>query len=111
VRNQVEGCLLQGMSRALFEEVAFRRGGTESTDWSSYPIARFEDMPDVVEVALIDRTDQPSVGAGEAATCPVAAAVGNAIFNATGIRLRQYPFTPARISSALAAQSAGKPTA
>jgi nicotinate dehydrogenase subunit B len=111
VRNQVEGCLLQGMSRALFEEVAFRRGGTESTDWSSYPIARFEDMPDVVEVTLIDRTDQPSVGAGEAATCPVAAAVGNAIFNATGIRLRQYPFTPARISSALAAQSAGKPTA
>ncbi|MDB5760131.1 MAG: isoquinoline 1-oxidoreductase subunit beta IorB, molybdoprotein [Burkholderia sp.] len=108
VRNQVEGCLVQGMSRALFEEVAFRRGGTESTDWSSYPIARFEDMPDVVDVALINRVDQPSVGAGEAATCPVAAAIGNAIANATGIRLRQYPFTPARISSALATQSAEK---
>jgi CO/xanthine dehydrogenase Mo-binding subunit len=108
VRNQVEGCLVQGMSRALFEEVAFRRGGTDSTDWSSYPIARFEDVPDAVEVALINRIDQPSVGAGEAATCPVAAAIGNAIFNAAGIRLRQYPFTPARVSSALAAQPGAK---
>ena len=110
VRNQVEGCLVQGMSRALFEEVAFRRGGAESLDWSSYPIARFSDMPDVVEVALINRTDQPSVGAGEASTCPVAAAIGNAVFNATGARLRQYPFTPGRITQALGAQAAA-PTA
>ena len=109
VRNQVEGCLVQGMSRALFEEVAFRRGGTDSTDWSSYPIARFSDVPDVIEVALINRLDQPSVGAGEAGTCPVAAAIGNVVFNATGMRLRQYPFTPERISQALAARPAAAP--
>jgi nicotinate dehydrogenase subunit B len=63
----------------------------------------------VVEVALVNRVDQPSVGAGEAGTCPVAAAIGNAVFNATGIRLRQYPFTPERISQALAARPAAAP--
>ena len=102
VRNQVEGCLVQGMSRALFEEVAFNRGGTTATDWFSYPIARFDDVPEVVEVALVNRLDKPSVGAGEASTCPVAAAIGNAIFHATGARLREYPFTPERVKSALA---------
>jgi CO/xanthine dehydrogenase Mo-binding subunit len=101
-RNQVEGCLVQGMSRALFEEVAFHRGGVDSVDWSSYPIARFSDVPEEVVVALIDRPDQPSVGSGEAATCPVAAAIGNAIFDAAGIRLRAYPFTPQRVKAALA---------
>jgi CO/xanthine dehydrogenase Mo-binding subunit len=101
VRNQVEGCLVQGMSRALFEEVGFNRGGTTSLDWASYPIARFEDIPQRVEVELINRPDKPSVGAGEGATCPVAAAIANAIFNASGARLRQYPFTPARILAAL----------
>jgi nicotinate dehydrogenase subunit B len=102
VRNQVEGCLVQGMSRALFEEVKFDRSGTTSTDWFSYPIARFDDVPEVVEVELINRLDKPSVGAGEASTCPVAGAIGNAIFNATGARLREYPFTPERVKSALA---------
>lgn len=101
VRNQVEGCLVQGMSRALFEEVSFDRSGTTSLDWLTYPIARFNDIPEVVEVELINRLDKPSVGAGEGATCPVAAAIGNAIFNATGTRLRQYPFTPERIRSAI----------
>ena len=105
VRNQVEGSLVQGMSRALFEEVAFNRGGITSTDWSSYPIARFEDMPEVLEVELINRLDQPSVGAGEAATCPLAAAIGNAIFNAVGARLRRYPFTAERVKTALAGTS------
>ncbi|MDB5776643.1 MAG: isoquinoline 1-oxidoreductase subunit beta IorB, molybdoprotein [Herbaspirillum sp.] len=100
-RNQVEGCLVQGMSRALFEEVSFNRGGVTSTDWSSYPIARFEDIPEVVQVELINRLDKPSVGAGEASTCPVAAAIGNAIFDATGARLRQYPFSPDRLKTAL----------
>jgi nicotinate dehydrogenase subunit B len=100
-RNQVEGSLVQGMSRALFEEVAFNRGGVLSTDWSSYPIARFEDIPEVVQVELLNRLDKPSSGAGEAATCPVGAAIGNAIFDAIGARLRQYPFTPERIKNAL----------
>ncbi len=102
VRNQVEGCLIQGMSRALFEEVAFDRSGVTALDWTAYPIARFADIPQVVEVELISRPDRPSVGAGEGATCPVAAAIGNAIFNATGARLRQYPFKPERIKTALA---------
>ena len=101
VRNQVEGCLIQGMSRALFEEVAFDHTGTTSLDWAAYPIARFADIPQVVEVELINRPDKPSVGAGEGATCPVAPAIGNAIFNATGARLRQYPFKPERVKTAL----------
>ncbi|MBK4738414.1 xanthine dehydrogenase family protein molybdopterin-binding subunit [Noviherbaspirillum pedocola] len=101
-RNQVEGCLVQGMSRALFEEVTFHRGGVDASDWMGYPIARFEDVPETVAVELIDRPDQPSVGSGEAATCPVAAAIGNAIFDAAGIRLREYPFTPQRVRAALA---------
>jgi nicotinate dehydrogenase subunit B len=100
-RNQVEGCLVQGMSRALFEEVAFNRGGVTSTDWSSYPIARFEDVPEVVQVELINRLDKASCGAGEASTTPVAAAIGNAIFHATGARLREYPFNPERVKNAL----------
>jgi len=97
------------MSRALFEEVTFNRGGTTSTDWSSYPIARFSDMPDVVEVELINHLDKPSVGAGEASTCPVAAAIGNAIFHATGARLREYPFKPERVKAAMT-QSSGATT-
>jgi nicotinate dehydrogenase subunit B len=100
-RNQVEGCLVQGMSRALFEEVAFNRGGVTSTDWYSYPIARFEDVPEVVQVELINRLDKASCGAGEASTTPVAAAIGNAIFHATGARLREYPFNPERVKNAL----------
>jgi nicotinate dehydrogenase subunit B len=100
-RNQVEGCLIQGMSRALFEEVAFNRGGVTSVDWLGYPIARFEDIPEVVQVELINRPDKGSCGAGEASTTPIAAAIGNAIFNATGARLRQYPFSPERVKNAL----------
>ncbi|HEY4073846.1 MAG TPA: molybdopterin cofactor-binding domain-containing protein [Herbaspirillum sp.] len=100
-RNQIEGCLIQGMSRALFEEVAFNRGGVTSVDWLGYPIARFEDIPEVVQVELINRPDKGSCGAGEASTTPVAAAIGNAIFNATGARLRQYPFSPDRVKEAL----------
>lgn len=103
VRNQVEGCLVQGMSRALFEEVAFNRGGTTSVDWMSYPIAHFSDVPEVVEVELINHLDKPSVGAGEASTCPVAAAIGNAIFHASGARLREYPFKPESVKTAMAA--------
>jgi CO/xanthine dehydrogenase Mo-binding subunit len=102
VKNQVEGCLIQGMSRALFEEVALNRSGVTGLDWTGYPIARFEDIPARLEVELINRTEQPSVGAGEGATCPLAAAIANAIFDATGARLRQYPFTPQRVKAALA---------
>jgi CO/xanthine dehydrogenase Mo-binding subunit len=59
------------------------------------------DVPEVLEIELINRPDKPSVGAGEAGTCPLAGAIGNAIFNATGTRLREYPFSPERVKSAL----------
>ena len=101
LRNQVEGCILQTLSRALHEEVTFDRSRVTSVDWSSYPILRFPEVPSV-EVALINRPEIPPVGAGEAATAPVAAALANAIFDATGVRLRTVPFTPARVEAALA---------
>jgi CO/xanthine dehydrogenase Mo-binding subunit len=104
VHAQVEGCILQTLSRTLFEEVTFDRARVTSTDWSSYPILTFPDVPRL-DIALINRRHEPPLGVGEAATAPVAAAVGNAIFDATGVRLREAPFTPARVKKALAEQA------
>jgi nicotinate dehydrogenase subunit B len=103
VRNQVEGAVVQSISRTLKEEVRFDRAGVSSLDWSTYPILTFAEVPDTIEVALIDRRDEPSLGAGEPAACPVAPAIANAVFDATGVRLRTVPFTPARVLAALAA--------
>jgi nicotinate dehydrogenase subunit B len=100
VRAQVEGCILQTLSRTLFEEVTFDRSRVTSTDWASYPILTFPDVPKL-DIALIDRRHDRPVGAGEAATAAVAAALGNAVFDAAGARLRQAPFTPARVKAAL----------
>ena len=100
LRNQVEGCIVQTLSRALHEEVRFDRSRVTSVDWTTYPILRFPEAP-AVEVILIDRPNEPLVGAGEAATAPVAAALANAVFDATGVRLRTVPFTPARVKAAL----------
>ena len=102
LKNQVEGCIVQTLSRALHEEVTFDRSRVTSVDWARYPILRFPEAPQV-DVMLIDRPDQPLLGAGEAATAPVAAALANAIFDATGVRLRTVPFTPERVKAALAA--------
>ena len=99
LRNQVEGNVLHTLSRTLHEEVVFRDSRIATTDWASYPILRFPEAPRV-EVALIDHPDQPSYGAGEAACAPVAAALGNAIYDATGVRLRRVPFTPANFLAA-----------
>jgi len=101
LRNQVEGCIVQTLSRTLHEEVTFDRSRVTSVDWMTYPILRFPEAP-VVDVILIDRPNEPLVGAGEAATAPVAAALANAVFDATGIRLRTVPFTPVRVKAALA---------
>jgi nicotinate dehydrogenase subunit B len=101
LRNQVEGCIVQTLSRALHEEVTFDRSRVTSVDWSSYPILRFPEVPPV-DVALINRPEIPPVGAGEAATAPVAAVLANAFFDATGVRMRTVPFTPARVEAALA---------
>jgi CO/xanthine dehydrogenase Mo-binding subunit len=101
VKNQVEGGILQTLSRALFEEAVFDSNRVTSVDWASYPILKFPDVPEVV-VELIDRPELPPMGAGEAATAPVAAALANAIFDATGARLRRVPMTPDRVREALA---------
>ena len=90
LRNQIEGSILQTLGRALHEEVKFDRARIRSVDWASYPILSFPEVP-AVEVSLIDRPTLPPLGAGEAATAPVAAALGNAIFDATGVRLRRVP--------------------
>lgn len=104
LRNQIEGAILQGLSRALHEEVTFDRSRVTSVDWASYPILSFAEVPPV-DVVLIERRDQPLWGAGEAATVPVAAALGNAFFDATGVRVRRVPFTRERVKASLAGRS------
>jgi nicotinate dehydrogenase subunit B len=104
IRNQIEGNVVQSVSRALKEEVRFDRTGVTSLDWTGYPILTFSELPGEVKIDLIDRPGLPAVGAGEPTTCAVASAIGNAIFDATGVRLRQVPFTPDRIKAALASK-------
>ena len=79
-----------------------------SVDWASYPILRFSDVP-TLRIDLIQRTDQPPLGAGEAASAPVPAALANAVFDATGARLNEVPFAPARVQAGMKAalQAAG----
>src|SRR2546425_8452889 len=82
---------MQPLSRSLHEAVNFARSPVTSVDWVSYPILKFPEAP-AIEVALLDRPALPPMGAGEAATAPVAAALANAVFDATGVRLRRGPF-------------------
>jgi nicotinate dehydrogenase subunit B len=101
MRNQVEGGALQGLSRAFGEEVTWDATKVTSVDWRSYrSLALGSDVP-AIESVLIDRPDQPAMGAGETTITLVAAAVGNAIFDATGVRIREVPFTPERIKAEL----------
>jgi CO/xanthine dehydrogenase Mo-binding subunit len=100
LRNQIEGNLIQATSRALLEEVKWEGSRVITVDWLSYPILRFPDVPDV-RIALINRPEVRSTGAGEPASMPVGAAIANAVFDATGARLRQAPFTPERVRLAL----------
>ncbi len=103
--NQIEGGVIQTVSRTLMEQVQWTREKVTSVDWASYPILRFPDAPKV-EVEMIDRPGQPIWGAGEPTACAIPAAIGNAIFDATGARLRSVPFTPERVKAALAAAPA-----
>jgi CO/xanthine dehydrogenase Mo-binding subunit len=97
----IEGNIVQAVSRAIYEEVRFDTGMVTSVDWLSYPIGEIDDAPESIEFALIDRPDVEPAGAGEPAMRPVAAAIANAIFDATGVRLRRVPFTPERVKQAL----------
>jgi len=103
LRNQIEGNVIQAISRTLKEAVRFDATRVTGVDWNGYPILRFSEIPEAIDIELIDRPDQPSVGAGEAATSPIPAAIANAIFDATGARVRQVPFTPDRVRAALRA--------
>ena len=102
LENQITGMLVQATSRMLKEEVTFDESNVTSVDWVSYPILRFAECPDVTPI-VVQRLDQPSSGGGEEVLGAAAAAIANALFDATGIRLREYPLTPARVLTALAA--------
>ena len=98
--NQIEGNVIQGIGRALKEEVTWDDHQVTSLDWSTYRIMTFPEIP-AIEAVLIDRPQEDALGAGEPAICPVVAAVGNAIFDATGARMRHVPFTPERVLAAM----------
>jgi hypothetical protein len=98
---RIEGNIAQGTS-SLWEEVTFDRSSVTSVDWASYPILGTSETPEAVEIVLINRPELPTYGAGEAAIRPVPAAIANAIFDATGVRLRRAPFTPERVKASLA---------
>jgi CO/xanthine dehydrogenase Mo-binding subunit len=99
--NQMEGGIIQAVSFVLKEEVKYDRERVTLKSWDDYPILTFAEVPQVV-VALINRPELPAVGAGEGQQGPVAAAVGNALFNASGVRLRDMPFTRERLVAAMA---------
>ena len=105
VQAQVEGNILQTLSRTLHEEIVYDRERVTTVDWQAYPILTFPEVP-AIEVELIQRLDAPPLGAGEAASAPVGAALSNAVFDATGLRLRTVPFRPERVLAALAGRPA-----
>jgi nicotinate dehydrogenase subunit B len=103
VENQMSGSLIMGVSRALVEQVAFSKTRVTSVDWATYPILRFKDHPKVTTI-ILNRPDQLASGAGEAAQAPTPAAIANAFFDATGVRIRQAPMTPARVRAVMKAE-------
>jgi nicotinate dehydrogenase subunit B len=107
LKNQIEGNVIQSLSRALKEEVKFSETRQTSVDWESYRILTFSEVPEI-EIVLINRPDQPALGAGEPSTVTTAAAVANAIFDASGLRLRQIPFTVERVKEATPSQPSPK---
>jgi nicotinate dehydrogenase subunit B len=99
--HTIEGNIVQGVSRTLWEEVKFDAGNVTSVDWMSYPILDITETPEKIDVVLINRPELAPTGAGEPSIRPVAAAIANAIFDATGVRLRRVPFSPDRVKQAL----------
>jgi nicotinate dehydrogenase subunit B len=99
VRNQIEGNVIQTVSRTLKEELTFDRGRVTSLDWASYPILTFAEVPEI-EIELIDRPKEKPWGAGEPSAAVIPSAISNAVFDALGVRLRTVPFTPERVKAA-----------
>jgi CO/xanthine dehydrogenase Mo-binding subunit len=102
VANQVEGGALQTVSRTLIEEVQWERDRVTSVDWATYPILRFPDLPRV-DIELIERPGEPAWGVGEPTAVVIPPAIANAVYDATGARVRSVPFTPEKVKTALAA--------
>jgi CO/xanthine dehydrogenase Mo-binding subunit len=100
VKNQIEGNVIQTVSRTLLEEVLFDRSAVTSLHWGTYPILTFPDVPEI-EIELIDRPREKPWGAAEPAAAVVPSAISNAVFDATGVRLRSVPFTPAKVKAAI----------
>ncbi len=99
VKNQIEGNVIQTVSRTLIEDLKFNRSRVTSVDWVSYPIITFPQIPDIV-IDLIDRPNEKPWGAGEPSAAVVSSAISNAVFDATGARLRSVPFTSEKVKLA-----------
>ncbi|QWG14705.1 molybdopterin-dependent oxidoreductase [Bradyrhizobium sediminis] len=108
VRHQIHGNVIQSTSRALMEQVSFDRNAVTAREWGAYPIIKFPDVPKI-DVLMLPRQDQPPLGVGESASVPSAAAIANAIYDATGVRFRELPFTPERILAGLRGEPAAPP--
>jgi CO/xanthine dehydrogenase Mo-binding subunit len=100
LRNQIDGNVIQTMSRTLIEELKYDRSAVTSLDWATYPILRFPQIPEIV-YDLIDRPNERPWGAGEPSAAVVPSAISNAVFDAIGVRLRSVPFTPDKVKAAM----------
>ncbi len=100
LRNQIEGNIIQGVSRTLLEEVQFDATGIKNLDWVSYPIITFQDIPEI-DIVLINRPEMPPLGGGEPSIVPIPAAIANAIYDAVGVRLRDIPLSRQRVLTGL----------
>jgi CO/xanthine dehydrogenase Mo-binding subunit len=101
MRNQTEGGIIQSLSWSLYEAVTFDTTRITSRDWSTYPIMRFSNVPETIDVHVITPPGMPFLGTGEAAQGPTAAALANAVADATGVRIRELPFTRSRVKAAV----------
>lgn len=108
VQHQIHGNVIQSTSRVLKERVTFEESTVASKEWGGYPILTFPEVPQI-DVLMMPRQDQPPMGAGESASVPSAAAIANAIYDATGIRFRELPITPERVLAALNAGTCDEP--
>jgi nicotinate dehydrogenase subunit B len=110
VQHQIHGNVIQSVSRVLKEEVTFTATAVATKEWGGYPIITFPEVPPI-DVLMVPRQDQPPLGVGESASVPSAAAIANAIYDATGVRFRELPFTPERVRAGLEAAGIAPPAA